>query len=415
MSTLQDTAPTWRSFSAAPHRLFFWGGALYAVVAGALWTVQQMSLYTRILEPISWKIPPAQAHGFMMVYGVMGFFFLGFLLTTFPRWLDQPPIPRRVFLIAWCGLMAGALLYWIGLFAGKNWSVAGVLLLMGGQGWAWAACLRTLLAANGPGRSYPAALIAALALGLLGELLSALAVAGWWPPGFATARWLGLYGYVLPVVLMVVWRMVPFFTSTVTPDYLLRRGRITLPLLLVLLPLRGVMGWLGADAWTWPVDAALLIILCRELVLWRFWRASYRPLLTILYVGLAWIALSFAISTVESLAVALGWSAVPPFRLAALHAMTVGGFGTLLLGIGTRVSLGHSGRGLATSPAQNALFYGFQAVPILRIAPDLLGFWFPRLSVQGYWSGIGWVLAYLIWFALFDRTLRAPRSDGRPG
>jgi uncharacterized protein involved in response to NO len=411
---MEPRTASWQSFSAAPHRLFLWGGGLYAVLSIALWTVQQASLYAGWLRPIDWSVPYPQAHAFMMIYGVLGFYIFGFLLTTFPRWLGAEPVPRRLYVPAWVLLMAGAHGFWLGLFLGRALALAAMLAMLLAYGVVLRALLAVLLRA-GAERTQPLTLSAGLTMGALGIALSAWALASGEPWAWRAAHWVGIYPFLLLVVLTVVHRMVPFFTSTVTPGYELRRSRAAPPLFAVAVGARALLGYAGLDAWTWLPDAALLLTLVRELVLWRFWRASRPPLLLILYLALGWFVLAFALGAAESLSVLLGGALAPPFHNAALHALTVGGFGGLLLGISTRVSLGHSGGGLATDRLLAALFWGYQLVPLARVLPDVLGHWQPMWAVQGYWSGLGWVLVFGLWFWRVGPVLMRPRVDGRPG
>lgn len=408
----------WRSFSAAPHRLFFWGGSLYAVVSVALWTLQQASLFTGALPPIVWNLAAPQAHAFMMIYGLFGLYFMGFLLTVFPRWLDGEAVPPRTYVTAWALMLAGALGFWLGLFLDARLALAAVLALLAGHLLGLGACLKVLrraVAAMRPDLAQPAHATAALALGALGLAAYALFIAGGEPWAYRLARGMGLYGYVLAMVFTVAWRMVPFFTGTVSPGYEVRRGAYALPLFFAACVLRAALVALDAGRWLWLADLALLAVLARELVRWRCWRVRRPPLLVVLYLALGWVALGLALSAVEGLLVWLGLVAAPPFRNAALHAMAVGGFGTLLLGFPTRVTLGHSGRGLATGRFVAGLFYGFQLVPLARIVPEIAGFWLPAMAIQGYWAGLGWVAAFGVWFARFAPVLMRPRADGRLG
>ncbi|HKI99367.1 MAG TPA: NnrS family protein [bacterium] len=414
---MTEAAPTrritWQSFSAAPHRLFLWGGGLYAVVAVGLWTLQQAALYTGALPPIVWTVAFPQAHAFMMIYGVLGFYIFGFLLTTFPRWLNTEPVPRRLYVPAWLALMAGTHGFWLGLFLGRGLALAGVLAVLVAYGLVLSACVGVLRRTQSD-RTQQVYITAGVLAGTAGVALMAVSLAANATWAYRAARWVGLYPFLLLVVLTVVYRMVPFFTSTVTPGYEVRRSRTALPLFALALLARAALGYAGLVGWTWMADGLLLLTLGRELAGWRFWRAHMPPLLLILYLALGWFVLSFALGTGESLAVLLG---APPglFHNAALHALAVGGFGGLLLGISTRVSLGHSGGGLATDRLLAGLFWGYQIVPVARVLPDLLGHWLPTLAVQGYWSGVGWVLAFGVWFWRVGPVLMRPRVDGRPG
>ena len=412
---MERVSRVWLIFSAAPHRLFFWMGSLYAVIAVAVWTLQQASLYSDLLRPIAWTLPFPRAHAFMMIYGLAGFYFFGFLLTTFPRWLGGAPVPKKIYVSAWLCLSIGVHGFWIGLFLHAGLSVAGCVLMIIGfvivTGW----LVRMLVLSGSSERSQHAVICAGLMLGSCGMAAAAWSFASGESAGYSASRWIGIYGFLLLVVFSVIHRMIPFFTSMAVPGHQPRRSRHAVPLFAGALLLRGAMGVFDFAEYFWVADGALFALLLREMILWRFWLVRGPPLLTILYMAMGWFLLSFALSAGESLYVLLGEARHAPFRNAALHALTIGGFGSLVLGISTRVSLGHSGKGLITSRTIHGLFYGFQLVPLSRIIPGIVGHWRPEMASQGYWSGGLWVIVFGIWFLGVGNILLRPRSDGRPG
>ena len=410
-----DSRPSWGSFSAAPHRMCFWSGTLFGLAAVGFWSVQQASLYTTLWPPISWSVPYPAAHGFMMVYGWMGFFMFGFLLTTFPRWLDTEPIPRAAWIVAWAALSFGGATFWAGLLLHRVLVVAGALAMGLGYTVAIVFCARVLIASRTPGRSQQAWLLLTLATGVCGILLAAYGFATDSFAALSASRQLGLHPFLLGVVLTVLYRMVPFFTTMVTPGMELRRAPHGVALFAITLWGRTALAFLSAEDWLWLPDLVLLALLLREGWTWRFWRANFPPLLLILYLALGWLALSLAGSGLGGLARFVTGHSMPMLDAAALHAMTLGGFGGLVLGIGTRVSLGHSGGGLATDRFLAILFYAFQLAPLLRIAPEMAAPWWPALRVQGFWSGLVWLVVFGLWFARIGPVLMRPRSDGRPG
>ena len=416
------TAPlraSWAAFTAAPHRMFFWSGALYTVVAMVVWTQHQIALHTGWPTPPMWSAPFPLAHGFMMLYAAFDFYIFAFLLTTFPRWLNRDPVPRGLYIPSWALLTAGAHLFWVGLYTAGWLALVGVLLVGAGHALALLACLRVFLAARGEDRLQQVYMLVGLAAGLAGILLTAweLLTNAQWP--WLIAREVGLYLFLLQVIFAVVYRMVPFFTTMVTPGMELRRSRWGLHLWCLALYGRAWLAVAGgyhfSPMYGWPLDLLLLLVLANELRTWRFWQANMPHLLRILYLALGWFAVSFAISAGEGLWMWVRGADMRPFGNAALHTLTVGGFGSLLLGISTRVSLGHSGRGLATGSLVNILFLGFQAVPVARVLPELVGFWWLPLASKGYWAGLGWVLVFGVWLLYVAPVLLRPRSDGRPG
>lgn len=405
----------WSVFSASPHRMLFWSGVSYSVLAILLWSFLQTSLFQPWLAPILWKLPYIQAHGFMMIYGVFGFYFFGFLLTTFPRWLDQPSVSKPAYVAVWACLFLGAHLFWVGLFAGKYFSLVGSVLMFCAYVIAIREATNILLSAKNASRYQQVVILLGLTVGAFG-----IALYGW---GIATQNFVmlasvstfGIYLFLLPVILAVLHRMVPFFTSTVTEGYQIRRWPMALWLYLVLLLVFAYLENSHKPEWTWVASLPIALVLTTELVMWKFWLADRRPLLFILYLGLGWIWFSFVLSGSESLYMLLADLPARPFGRAALHALLVGGFGSMLIGISTRVTLGHSGRGLATDRLTAFLFYGFQIVPLARVLPEIAGFWVPPLAVQGYWAGWLWAIVFGIWFVAFGPALTRPRSDGRPG
>ncbi|HNJ92528.1 MAG TPA: NnrS family protein, partial [Nitrosomonas sp.] len=92
-----------------------------------------------------------------------------------------------------------------------------------------------------------------------------------------------------------------------------------------------------------------------------------------------------------------------------------GYFSSMVLGMASRVTLGHSGRPLALDSFTWLLFLGFQWATFSRILPDMI----PNLSEQYlYWylvAGSIWLVCFTIWAFRFAPIYWRPRSDGKPG
>ena len=70
-------------FTAAPHRVMFFIGAINVIAAMAWWFAHLAGLSTAV-QP---RLPPLWLHAFLMQYQVLPAFIFGFLLTVFPRWM----------------------------------------------------------------------------------------------------------------------------------------------------------------------------------------------------------------------------------------------------------------------------------------------------------------------------------------
>jgi len=95
-----------------------------------------------------------------------------------------------------------------------------------------------------------------------------------------------------------------------------------------------------------------------------------------------------------------------------LHAAGVGAIATMILGVMTRVTLGHTGRALALPRGASSIYVLISVAALLRLGAAFE--WFDyRWSLMG--AGIAWVLAFALFLVWFAPMLSSPRVDGRPG
>src|SRR6185503_7096999 len=93
---------------------------------------------------------------------------------------------------------------------------------------------------------------------------------------------------------------------------------------------------------------------------WKGLSAAREPLVFVLHMGYAWLALGLLFLGLNGFA---GWVA----QGAPLHALTVGAIGTMTLAVMTRASLGHSGRPLAAGAGTIALYLLVTLAACLRM------------------------------------------------
>ncbi len=104
-----------KNFTAAPHRVMFFGGALQAIAVLLWWTMDLASRYGIIDQPISWAVAPGAAHVFLMIYSMLPFFMFGFLMTTFPRWMAGKEITPKLYVTAFGLMFLGAVSFYVGM------------------------------------------------------------------------------------------------------------------------------------------------------------------------------------------------------------------------------------------------------------------------------------------------------------
>ena len=135
---------------------------------------------------------------------------------------------------------------------------------------------------------------------------------------------------------------------------------------------------------------------------WQFPRTLDQPMLWILHLGHGWLALGLACHGFSVL-----WGEF--FGAAATHAFTAGAMGTLILGMMTRVALGHSGRPIEASAGTRLMFVLVIAGALLRIAgaAGVPGLYRPGLLI----GGSLWVAAWALFCILYAKILVGPRVD----
>ncbi len=363
-------------FFAAGFRPFFLGSGLVAALALPLWL---FSLHENLGLTAAW-------HAHEMIYGFAAAAAGGFLLTAVPNWTGTTPpsgLPLALVFAAW--------------LAGR------IGFALGGP-WAWLDL------------AYFPALAALLAIPLLrskGNVMFLPLLGVYWASDIAFhlgAAFQALHGGVAVLMLMISavgGRIIPNFT-----EYTLRGAGRTPRLSRVgwferggacggIAVAGGLLALLPGSPVTGAVCLATFVIHAVRLTGWRGWTVAFDPLMWVLHVGYGWLVIGLGLS-----AVACFWPALP--ASAALHAITAGAIGTMIAGVMTRATLGHTGRALKVGPATVVLYALLTAGTLLRVmAPLGDGFL--------YSGGTLWAAGWVLFVVLYGPMLIGRRADGAAG
>ena len=393
-------------FAAAPHRLLFFAGAANVLLAMLWWTLWLVDARWHVLGLPRPPVHPGWLHALVMEYQVLPPFMFGFLLTVFPRWLNQPALPARWYVPVGVGLLGGQALTLAGLL-GAPLLIAGALCAIAGWSIGLALLLRVLWRTERIDW-HAASCAAALALGLAGlALYVAYLFTGDARFLFVSIK-IGGFGLLLPVFVTVAHRMFPFFAGNAVVGYKPWRPLWALAALWTLAVVNLGLELVHAYAWLWIVDVPLLLLAC-TLVL-RWWPVGPKPaLLTVLFLGLAWLPVALLLYSAQSIGYLL--TGVYALGRAPAHALFVGFFGSILVAMVTRVTQGHSGRALVMPKAAWFAFGAIQLVTLARIGAELAN---DTMAWQAI-AALGWLVAMAPWVARIGRIYLSPRSDGKPG
>ncbi len=209
---------------------------------------------------------------------------------------------------------------------------------------------------------------------------------------------------VIVLISVMAGRIVPSFTR----NWLAKRPGSKLPgshgwvdkLALGILH-AGLIGWAFLPAF-WPVGLLLLLgaaINLWRLLRWRGFATAAEPLLLILHVGYAWLVLGVAL-----LGAALVGADVP--LNAAIHTLTAGAIGTMILAVMTRATRGHVGRALSAD-RRTILIYGLVTLAaIMRVAAAFAAIWIMPLLIIS--AGL-WIAAFAGFALSYGPMLLLPR------
>lgn len=380
-------------------RPFFLFAGLFSILAIGLWVgslsgIFQFSPYGNAL----WW------HGHEMIFGFAFAVIIGFLLTAIQNWTGVPGLKSWPLFALFSSWLAARLLilltatpsYWILALDISTPILAGYFLWRSvAQAKQW----RNLF-------FVPVMLIFALSNALMHiSLIEEI-------PNLATQSVVTMVMLVTVIMCVMGGRVIPFFTS---------RGTNTEKAVPII-----ALEWLSlVPLWLYIVLsivdtffsipslilASLLLIAgfsnLVRFIRWKPWVTFNVPLVWSLHGAFVFIPVGlivFGISLLDA-------SIVQP--LTAIHFLTAGAMGSLILAMMARVSLGHSGRPLEIRPI---MVWAFIIILVSGVIRTILPIITPELSLLSYQiSGALWMVSYGIFTWVYLPILIKARVDGRPG
>jgi len=379
------------TFFTEIHRAFFAGGTIFAMLSVGMWLLHLLDLMPYALE-----FSQARLHMAQMIYFFYPFFFFGFLLTIFPRLLSVPSLTALRHMLLFFCFFAAAVLFSLGLYADHEvWALSGVILAVVSNVWISAEMLRMLWRSGNKHKQMPVFMWVGVAFAIPGLLALAAYIRTGNEFWGLMSEAIGIYAFLFPTIYAVAYRMVPIFTALSGRDVV--RNRFGLHLMLAFSLARMLLMVLDMHAWYWLADFALFIVVGHQCWQWRIWQQKPYAIQSVLHWALLWFPFALLLSASVNFAEWLSGENWLSLEQAALHALVVGGFGTLLLGMATRVTLGHASVPVVADLWTTRLFLAFQIVPLLRVVSGLLREAWPVFDFGITLSGLAWVLVFFLW------------------
>jgi uncharacterized protein involved in response to NO len=361
---------------ASGHRLFFLFAALYAALALPMWL-----LAWRGFLPLT-----STWHGHEMIFGFAIAAIAGFLLAAVPKWTNSKPFQGPLVALLVGLWLLGRVAMWLPGLALLDLLFVPVLAAVLGR--------QILRAGNRRNYGVPVLLMALWGIDVLfqfGQPNLALRVATY---------------LVTTLIALIAGRIVPTFTRNalkmagdpqhecVTPRWL---DMLAVPTVLAVAVTELVAPMSQASG-----IAALLaaMVLGARMLGWRTWQTRRLPIVWILHVGYAFVPVGLALKAVADLGGPIG-------TFAALHALTAGAIGVMILAVASRAALGHAGLPLQVSRPTIVAYVLVTLGAVLRVALA-----HPHAVLA---AGILWSLGYAVFAVVYWPILTRPRVDGQPG
>ncbi len=389
------SAPRWCVLGFG-FRPFFLAASIAAVALMLAWLA---ALRGVLALDVAW-------HAHEMTFGFATAVIAGFLLTAVQNWTSAErlgPAPLAALVALWA---TGRVAQWPAL-ADLAGSAASALDLAFLPALALAIGAPILRTRNRRNYGVPVILLALAAAHALQH--AGLAVPGWVTALGVLAPTAGVHAIVL-LVIVIGGRVTPAFTANALKGTAVVRASDARDVAAIASgALALTVASLAAAPPVLVAGAAALAALLNaaRMVGWATRATRRDPLLWILHAGYAWIVAGLALTALAALA---------PGRVAptvALHAFAVGAIATMILGMISRVALGHTGRPLVLPRGMRVAFAAIVLASLARVAIPLLA---PTaMALAWEIAGALWCLAFGLYAIVYFAILVSPRPDGRPG
>ncbi|PCJ18399.1 MAG: hypothetical protein COB02_10910 [Candidatus Cloacimonadota bacterium] len=396
----------------APHRIFFASGAMLMLLPMLWWVGIQSNLF---VPNQTSTVFYAGAHMYLMCYAVLSAFILGFILTVFPKWLNFESYSLKhiyiltvlfvgSYVLAMFGLMRSDYLYKISSVL----NALGFIYLSG-------LLLQSFIKVKHPSKMQPGFTVLGIIGGAVGSIFYSLSLFQNSFTYYEISYAIGIYFYLFLVVCSVAFRMVPFFTSCIHKGYEVVRVPWFLPFLTI-----GSILKVALFIWHFPQyyflsDAFILVAVLFQFKQWKFKLNQGVPLLSMLYYSMIWLPIYLFLSGIYSVNTLINGVPLIFVEEAALHALTIGCYSSLVYAMATRVTLGHSGQKLQTPMLINIIFYLFQLCVIMRVFMGFYAYINPVVALKSYMAGYIWILCFGVWFIKYFWVYFVKRFDGKEG
>ena len=375
-------------FFSQPHQPFFVLAFVNAIVTMVIFLLS----YKGVLHI---TIADAYFHGYSLTFLLFTPAFFGFLFTTFPRFASTPILEKKVYMNVFSFFYLGSVLFGLGTIASPIFSALGMLLIFAGQAYGSFILNNIYTTTTMPDKHDIYWINLAMKLGVVSHFFFIIGKLFYTPITGLSAE-MALYLYLFLLTFSVAQRMVPFFSHSTAGrnDHLMK---VIFSLLVIHVVLEGF--YTNAS---FIVDILISLLIGKELLRWKLEFPNPDPLLWVLHTALYWVPLAFMLGGLTNLTTLLTGI---NFLALDIHILILGFVFTMLIGFGTRVTLGHSGNQMMADKWTKNLFYGTQVIVLLRVLVSIAAAFGINFMILFDITATAWILFLSLWAYRFFAVL----------
>jgi len=370
-------------FLSQPHQPFFTLAFINAIVFMILFTLGYHGI-------LSFVVSPTVFHSFSFIYLFFTLAFLAFLFTTFPRFLSQEPIKQSTYIKLFYMFVVGELVFIIGSFSSVYIYKIGMLIIFV----AFILSIKTLYTihknSDMPNKHDTYWILIGFCSGIVSSILYMFDILNF------VAIQIAIFGYLFMVGFSVAQRMIPFFSHC-----MYEKNKTFMRNVFIMVLIHIILELLSTNL-SFISDMILAIYIAKEIKRWNLPFDLNNPMLAILHISLFWIPVAFTLGSLSKL---LSFFNDNYFLALDIHTLMLGFLFTVLIGFGTRVTIGHSGNSMYANRFTKFLFIFTQVVILSRVITSIVaGVGFNYMIIFDISATI-WLIMFTAWAYQFFKVL----------
>jgi uncharacterized protein involved in response to NO len=375
-------------FLSQPHQPFFLLGVVNAIIMMLIFALSYKGI-------LSLAIDVKTFHVYSLTFLLFMNVFTGFLFTTFPRFNQSDVISKKYYVNTFLISSLGSVLFVTGSFISTELTVLGMLVTFVAQLLIVLKLHTIYKSGQAPDKKDSFWILNANYFGLFGNVFFMLSL--YVPETLNAAINISFYLYIIFLAFSVGQRMIPFFSHSFA-----QKNENFVKIIFTLFLAKALLSSLEIIYAEILIDLILGVYMLIEFKRWELKPFESPAILWVLHLALFWLPTAFLLSAISLTAeIFLDTS----FYFLNIHLLAIGFLTTVLIGFGTRVTLGHSGQPPHGDKLATIIFIFIQVVVIGRALFSLNVAFGWGLDFLFDISFTLWLILFVVWGLRYGKVL----------